>query len=452
MSASPARRLAREVVSRVRDRDAYAHEVLASALASSHLSAADRAFATRLAYGVVQTRGTLDEALARHTRLNRLEPRIADALALSAYELLFAATPARAAVAEGVELVRSLRSQAAGLANAVLRRLAEEAETFPWGDPATDDAALARLHGHPLWLARLWIAELGRETAAAVMAADNEPAPLFLAENPFAAPALDVLAALEADGADPAATSLSGSWEARDAAAAVRGATVASGHVLVCDLGAQFVARLAAPSPGSTLVEIGSGRGTKTLLMQAEAVAQGGPADIRAIDIHPFKAHLLRERMDALGVPGVTAVVADATDLSGVAGLPAPASVDGVLIDAPCSGLGTLRRHPEKRWRVTPDDIAALGSLDSAILAEASRLVRPGGFVVYSTCTITERENRAVVEGFLGSAEGASFSSEPIADAVPAPWHDALTPEGWLQLTPTPGGPDGHFVARLRRA
>jgi 16S rRNA (cytosine967-C5)-methyltransferase len=438
-------------VSQVRERSGYAHEVLDGRMRTHDLSATEAALATRLAYGTIQTQGALDEALARFLGGKKLEPRVRDALRVSAYEILFLHTPTRAAVHQGVELVRSLRPQAAGLANAVLRRLAEEAADFPWGDTATDDAALARKYGHPLWLAQLWIRELGRSAAEEIMAADNEPAPLYVAANAFAGDVEASRAALRADGALPQPCPLEGCVEVGDAAAAVRGQALREGFVVACDAAAQLVARLVQAQPGQRIVEIGSGRGTKTMLMQAAAVHAGGPADIYAVDLHAFKARLLEERLERFGVPWVHAVVGDARDVATIPGLPASGEVDSVLVDAPCSGLGTLRRHPEKRWRVEPADLEALGDLGKQLLTQAASLVRPGGFVVYSTCTIAQRENADVIEAFLASPAGEGWRVEPVAGLVPAEWNRFMTREGYFSSYPVVGGPDGHFAARLVR-
>jgi len=452
MNVSPARFTARKVLTQVRERDAYGHEVLSSALNSASLEPHDAAFATRLVYGVLQTAGTLDEALDRYLGGRRIEPRVRDCLRIAAYELLFQRTETRAAVHQGVELVRSVRSQAAGLANAVLRKLATDADTFPWGDPETDDTALARLHGHPLWLAQRWIAELGREAAQQVMAADNEPAPLFLAVNPFAGTPSDAIALLESDGAVPEEYVVAGSLVARESGRAVRGRALASGRVLAVDAAAQFVATLARARSGQHVVEIGAGRGTKTLLLQASAIASGAaPADILAIDVHGFKTRLLEERLTRLGVPGVRTLTADATALEGVEGAPAPGSVDAVLVDAPCTGLGTLRRHPEKRWRVSADDVESLGHLGLSLLEAAARLVRVGGFVVYSTCTLANAENDDVIEAFLASEGGRGFAADSLDGEVPDQWRQWLDGRGHFRSLPTPGGPDGHFAVRLRR-
>jgi 16S rRNA (cytosine967-C5)-methyltransferase len=187
------------------------------------------------------------------------------------------------------------------------------------------------------------------------------------------------------------------------------------------------------------------------MLMQASAVAQGGPAEIFAVDLHDFKAKLLEQRLAKFDVPGVTALVGDARDLTVIEGAPPAGSVDVVLIDAPCSGLGTLRRHPEKRWRVTPADLEALGTLGLELLEEAARLVRPRGFVVYSTCTVARRENAAVIEAFLNGEHGSAWHVDPLSADVPAEWRRYITDEGYFSSFPVSGGPDGHFAARLVR-
>jgi 16S rRNA (cytosine967-C5)-methyltransferase len=284
------------------------------------------------------------------------------------------------------------------------------------------------------------------------MAADNEPAPLFLALNPFAGNRDGALNMLRNDGARPAECAPAGCIVAEETGAAVRGKALASGRVIAVDAAAQFVASLVHASPDQSIVEIGAGRGTKTLLMQSRAVAAGGPAHITAVDVHDFKLRLLEERLAALGAPGVVTLTADATTLAGIAGAPAPGTVDAVLIDAPCSGLGTLRRHPEKRWRVSLDDVCALAELGGRLLAGAAPLVRVGGFVVYSTCTLADAENADVIDAFLASEGGKAFTIDPLDADVPAGWERWLDERGRFRSLPEPGGPDGHFVVRLRRS
>jgi 16S rRNA (cytosine967-C5)-methyltransferase len=449
---SAARRAAYEVVRRVREREAYGPQVLDQVLSGAGLSAGDAAFATRLARGTLASLGTLDEALDRFlAKPSAVEPQVRDALRVAAYELLFARTPERAAVHQGVEAVRRVRPQAAGLANAVLRRLAEARDTFPWGDSDTDVAALARATAHPLWLTERLVEERGPDVARAVLEADNEPAPLYLWHNPFAGSEPDALAALIADGAEPVPGPLPGSLHALSAAAAVRGRAIASGLVLVTDAAAQLPARALSPRPGGLVVDLAAGRGTKTGEIQALAVARGGAARLLALDVHPFKTALLAERMAQLGVPGVVAATADALDLGSLRSALGGEQADAVLVDAPCSGSGALRRHPEKRWRLAEADIPRLAGLQRAMLENAAWLVRPGGLVVYSTCSILRGENDEVVSSFLAGERGAAFRVRSVAGTVPADWASFVTSEGYFQSMPAAGGPDGHFVAVLEQ-
>jgi len=451
MTIAPARRVALQVLHRVRERGSFGPETLDAVLRASGLSPRDTAMATRLTYGVLQTLGTLDEAIDLFARVpSALEPGVRDALRLGSYEILFMRTPARAAVNEAVDAARRARPQAAGLANAVLRRIADEAEAFPWGDPATDDQALARVTGHPRWLVDRWIEELGRERATEALYADLEAAPLYLWANTFKASPVEILDALEADGAGPVGDVPPGCIRVGDASAAVRGEAVRTGLAIVTDAAAQLAARVLGPHPGETVVDVASGRGTKTAEIQACSVAAGAPCDLYALDIHPFKAEVLRRRMTDLCVPGVTTLVGDATDVSSVAGLPTTGTAAGVLVDVPCSGLGSLRRRPEKRWRVTPEDIDRLAELQLAMLEQAATLVSVGGAVVYSTCTVSRAENEDVIAAFLAGREG-TFVVGDLTDAVPPEWRTDIGQQGYFQSTPRVGGPDGHFVALLTR-
>lgn len=451
MSASPARVLALEVLTRVRERDAYAHETLDTLLKDSVLEPRDVAFATRLAYGAIATRGTTESAITRVADPGTaLEPRISDVLVLGAHELLFAGTPVHAAVSEAVALARTVRPQAAGLVNALMRRLSRAADEFPWGDPEQDLDALARLHGHPLWLAELWVRELGWEVAASLMAADNEAAPLFAAHLPGNRTEAEVLEELSAIGAEPEPCALEGCVVLGRPSATRAASSLSTHELIVMDAGAQFAVLAVLPQAGQSIVEIGAGRGGKSLLLAATARRHGGPvARISAVDLHDFKLQFLREAAAAVGYAEISTYAADATELDATLAALAPA--DAVLVDAPCSGLGTLRRHPDRRWRAAPQEIETLASLGEALLSQAASLVNPGGFVVYSTCTIANRENAEVITRFLSSEAGSVFELDDLAGSVPDEWRRFVAPEGWFQSYPEPGGPDGHFVARMRR-
>lgn len=448
---SPARRLAHRVLVRVRERDSYAPQALDAALSDDPLPDSDAALAHRLVYGTLQMQATLDVAIDRvATDPVGIEPRVRDALRLSAYEALFGDTPAHAVVDQGVELVKSVRPRAAPLANAVLRRIVADAAGFPWGDPA-DPAVLAVQTGHPRWLVEMWLAELGPRVAAKVLAADNTPAPLYVASNPFKTTFPELVERLRREGAEPSAGPLASSIACGDPSAAVRSGAVRDGHAIVVDAAAQVAPLALGAHPGGLVIDMAAGRGTKSVLIQAMSLAAGAAATIYAIDIHPFKTRVLAERMGRLAVPGVVSLQGDATDTTSVKGLPSGLVADAVLVDAPCTGLGTLRRHPEKRWRIDPSDGPRLASLGGRLLAEACRLVRPGGVVVYSTCSVSRVENGDVVTSFLEGASGSDFRVRRLDGAVPDGWRGAVTAEGWFQSLPSEGGPDGHFVAALER-
>ncbi|MDH4139607.1 MAG: methyltransferase domain-containing protein [Coriobacteriia bacterium] len=448
MSLAPGRSIALAALRKSRARDAWIRETVEAQSASAEATGPDAAFARRLAIGVTATRGTLDQAIDSHVpRPRDVAPAVRDALRLGAFEMLFENAEPRVAVHQGVEAVKAVQEQAAGFANAVLRRIAEDAEAFPWGDPDSDVAALARATGHPEWLAGLLVEQYGHDAARTILDANNTAAPLYVAHNPFRGTRDALVEALLQDGAEPADCDVPGCLVCRKPARAVRGRALAEGLAVVSDAAAQLVARIASLSPEGDYLDVGAGRGTKTMLIQA---ALNGHATVLAIDIHEFKIEVLSERMEHLGVPGVSGLVCDALDAEAMRSA-LPHGADVVLIDAPCSNVGTLRRHPEKRWALVPEDCSRLAELGLRLLTTACGLVRTGGFVVYSTCTILRRENEDVVESFLSSEQGSPFVPYGADDRVPGSWARFITDEGWFCSLPEAGGPDGHFAAVLAR-
>jgi 16S rRNA (cytosine967-C5)-methyltransferase len=186
---------------------------------------------------------------------------------------------------------------------------------------------------------------------------------------------------------------------------------------------------------------VGSGRGTKTVLLQRGFLrAQGVQPPLFALDIHAFKQNILKERVTCYRLENVTPVTGDATRLDElIASAQLPPSFGAALIDAPCSGTGTLRRHPEIRWRLTSKDVTAMAKQGLAMLKAVGRRIAPGGLVLYSTCSVLREENEQVIEAFLSSEEGEIFALEPSA-AAPNPFHTTLTPHS----------PDAHFAVKLR--
>jgi len=441
---APARRAALSALARVRRDRAFSGAVVAQMRDSAGLTEPDAALATRLTYGVLSTEGVLDEAIDRHAR-RALEPRVRDVLRVAAYEALFSRTPGYALVTEAVDAVRAIRPQAAGLANAVMRRVVEDAASFPWGDPAVDRDALARVTAHPRWIVDLVLDEAGEDLGREVLNAGLEHAPMFIRLDPFEAPVGDTLEAL-APAAPTASPPDSDCFRLDAPAAAFR---IAQTGWFSMDAGAQMAPMACAPQPGDLIADVGAGRGNKTVALQSLAVKAGGPAAITAVDVHPGKTTRLRTRLDGSGVPGVRVVTAEVR--GGVSGLE-PESYHTVLLDAPCTGLGTLRRYPEKRWRLDADAPSRMAILQADLLRSVANAVRPGGRLVYSTCSVAPSENGGVVRSFLGSDTGAAFTHAPVHDLVPQEWRHFVDADGFFQSWPLADGPDGHFVAVLQRA
>ena len=448
-SASPARQAALRVTSIVRERDAFAQELIHKYIDSSRMSREDRAFATRLTLGVVSSYGTLDDVINRCLdRVSDINDDVRDALRISTYEIVFLKKEPHAAVSQGVELVKTIAPKASGLANAVLRRIADKAHKFPFGDPRTDIEAFARLHAFPEWLAKRALLDLGPEATRDYLAGSNEPAPLFVAINAAKADESEVVETIVAAHGDPVAVSVNGEdipgcyclSEGRVLFDGRVRHMIQTGQLLVSDASSQQIARLVlTEEKPASLLEVGAGRGTKTVLIQSDAQRRYGSQidEYVTVDNLEFKTNITAERAEEYGIHVSESITGDATALDDVVG---ERAFDVVFIDAPCSGLGTLRRHPEIRWRLNPEKIDEFAKTGLALLKSASTHVAPGGSIVFSTCTITRAENIDVVKAFLASDEGASFALAPIGGA-PC-FNPALKP----------GSPDAHFAVRLVKA
>lgn len=445
--ASAARLAALDVTRMVRTRKAFAQNLIESRIENSSLQKADRAFATLLVLGVVSTRGTLDEMINKALR----KPAdafadVRDALRISTYEILFLGKAPHAAIDQGVELVRAVSPSAAGLGNAILHRVYALKDEFPFGDPNHDLDALARVYAFPTWMARQLVKDMGAKAASTFMRVSNDPAPLYIAVNTIRASVEEVAAAF----ADAGATLDSVSFDDEPVSACFKvsnprvignasiRALFDAGKILVADASAQAVAHFALPSARpASMLEVGCGRGTKTILMQAEAQRRfGAQVPLVALDLHDFKVEQLKTRASAYGVEVLEAVAGNAARMARI--MP-DRTFDAVLVDAPCSGLGTLRRHQEIRWNIKRAHIQELADENLALLKSVSGAVAGGGQLVYSTCTVTYAENNGVVKAFLESPEGSAFSLAPLA--------------GKPCFSPplAADGPDAHFACRFVR-
>lgn len=368
-TVSPARRAAFEVVRRTLDEGAYADRALHGA--AKGLEPRDRALAKRLAFGTVQRRGTLDWIAGRYTK-GTLEPRVRAALHLGLEQLLFLDGIAdHAAIGEAVELAKPSRGHR--VVNAVLRRVQREGVELP-GDETPEGAAIR--HAHPLWLVRLWWDWLGADETRALLEADNRPSELALRVNPLAG---DVDLSDIPGRREGETIVVDGPFDAFAHPAWAAGAFTPQSRA------AQRVGRFTAPQPGERVLDLCAAPGGKTTHL---AALMEGTGEVVAVERHEGRAAALERTAARMHASTVQVVCADAADFRD------PAGFDRVLLDPPCSGLGTLQSHPDLRWRMQPQDLPVLAAEQDRLLEAARANLRPGGVLVYAVCTLSPEEER----------------------------------------------------------
>jgi len=426
------------VLRRVFEDGAWADRALHGEARRLGLDPRERALATRLAYGAVQRRATLDHLIERFAgrSTDRLEPLVLAALRLGLYQLAYLdRIPAHAAVTESVELVKPDSPAGAKLVNAVLRRGAREAAAAVAALPDATPQEAALRHSHPEWIATLWFGAFGPVAARALMAADNEPAEAALRANTLRgdAPALAAelpVATHPADGL-PEGLVLDAPFDAFDSP--LRQA----GRFMPQSRAAMAVARLVGPAPGERVLDLCAAPGGKTTHL---AALMEGRGELVAVERHAGRADALRRTAARMGADNVTVRTADAAE-------PQPGPFDRVLVDPPCSDLGTLASRPDARWRKDADTPQRLARTQAAILRAGADAVRPGGTLVYSTCTLSPAENEDLIRAFL--AGRGDFLADDLRAEVPL-WNHEGVP-GFLQTLPHRDGTEGFFIARLRK-
>jgi 16S rRNA (cytosine967-C5)-methyltransferase len=468
VAIAPARTLAFEVLRETFERDAHTEAVFRAGSERLRLEGRERAQAQRLAYGSVQRRGTSDAAIERLARrgIRQLDPPVLAALRLGLYELLFSdGTPDHAAVDQAVELTKGAgAAHAAGFVNAVLRRVGRERAKLVAAllEDDSTPAKAAVAHSAPEWLARMWWEELGAEGARSLLAACNEPAEVAMraaplddasgaaGEDRLAAARATALAKLAANGVEAAPAA--GPWPL-DAPESIvftgrlgEGVPtlVAEGELTPQSRGSAAVVAVLAPQPGESIADLCAGPGIKTGQIAART---GDYGELISVELDPERAAEVADQARRLGLRSVSVIEGDATDAH------LPVGFDRVLVDAPCSDLGTLASRPDARWHKSPRQIERVAGIQTATLAEAARILRPGGTLVYSTCTISRRENEDQVAALLEAAvTGAVPPLElddlgALAPSLASP-HNPRT----LQLRPDRDRTTGFFIARLRRS
>jgi 16S rRNA (cytosine967-C5)-methyltransferase len=439
-----ARKVALDILLEVELRGAFADAMLGSRIPA--LEGADRRLVTRIVLGTLAWRARLDFELERLTGrdLAKIQPAAVEIMRIGMFQLRFLdRIPKHAAVSTSVELAKHAADArvAAGFINAVLRRAARETVALP--DRESDEIEyLAVAYSHPRWLVERMIDWYGSDGAERVMAADNEAAPNAIRLNLARSTRDEIVARLAADGMEIDSGGRFPETAILVGAPRFDCDSYRAGLFYPQSEASQLIARMLAPREGATVVDLAAAPGGKTTHLAELAGASGSVA---ALDLNfggLRNARALAARMGDRNVAFVRADTATAIPLRA-------RSADAVLLDAPCTGLGTLREHPEIRWRVGPADPARMSSVQARMLANAAALVRPGGAIVYSVCSAAPEEGEHVVRAFLRDRPEFRLAAPPpeIARALA----DLIDADGILRTRPDRGGLDGFFAARIAR-
>ncbi len=408
MAISPARTIAYKVLLRVATQEAYADESLRAALDET-VGPANAGLATEITLGVLRWQRLLDFLIDRSltNRVKTLDIEVRTALRMGVYQIHFLErVPAHAAVNESVELVKKARKRsAAPLVNAVLRKTAAEpippaprgehfASLIPKGIPLAESLGIQ--HSHPTWLVERWLRTFGEERTRALLDSNNR-VPSLSAYVLDAKNREQAMKSLEAVGCvvKPGLL-LRDAWTLHGGNPAASDA-VKNSWIAIQDEASQTVARLLSVDPGNSVLDLCAAPGGKTLLLSLGAGPQG---HVVAADLHANRVRAMRERLDRAGARNVETMVLD-----GTRPLPFEQKFDRILVDVPCSGTGTLARHPEIRWRLRPEDLADLHKRQVSLLGNALPALAPGGRLVYSTCSLEAEENELVVSESLRGRE-----------------------------------------------
>jgi 16S rRNA (cytosine967-C5)-methyltransferase len=404
---------------------------------TARFDARDRRWTRELVYGSLRKRSMLDAYLQARVKggLSHVDPDLLELLRLGSYQLLFmGSVPSYAAIGQTVELAKRRHGIGASkLVNAVLRRLDRDRETLTL--PQSDDPieALALEQSHPAWVVARWAARWGIEEVRRLLLANNAEAPLVA--RPVHVVREQLEASLEESGVhvEDAPLTRDSLVLAGPIAALPELAAFRKGQFHLQDPASTMVTIYAALPPGAVVADLCAAPGGKSIELSKTA------ARVFSSDLSFPRLRRVAENVERLELGNVFVYVADAR-------YPATREVDAVLLDAPCTGTGTFRRHPDARWRIKPSDLAVLSMLQRSLLRSCADRVRPGGLLVYSTCSLEPEENDAAVDLFLREHPDWRLEPPP-AGTVPAEVIDG----GYLRVLPQAHGTDGAFAARLRR-
>lgn len=432
-----------KILNRVERTDAYFDKLLDAELRAKELSDSDKALLAEVVHGVMRWHGRLDWVLNGffHGNFVKTETNVKNALRVALYQILFLdRVPHYAAVNEAVEFIKRIRGEKqANLVNAVLRNIIRNLEGIRYPDPNEDLVQyIAVYYSHPVWMVKRWLARFGREETEKFLDANNRIPDLTLRVNRLKIDPIQFLGMLDSHQIAYEGSAFFDYFiRVSSLAGLAQMDLFRTGHFSIQDESAALPCILLAPKPGERIIDMCAAPGGKTAHI-GEMMRNEG--EIVSVDKYESKLSLIKSTCERLGIHNVTYLVADSSELD----IP-PA--DKVLLDAPCSGFGVLRKKPDIKWKRESEDIPRLVKLQLALLENANRLLKPGGVLVYSTCTTEPEENTEVVREFLSKHPGFQ-----IDDASQWMNKSLVTSEGFVETFPHRHHIDGSFAVRLTKS
>lgn len=431
-----------KILNRIERSDAYLDRLVDAEMRSTEMNELDKSLMNEIVTGVIRWRAKVDWVLTGffHGNFTKAETNVRNALRVALYQVLFLdRVPHSAAVNESVEFIKRLRGQkVADLVNAVLRNILRNLENIRYPDPQDDKIQyLSVVESHPHWLVKRWVDRFGFDEARRLLAANNQRPDLTLRVNRLKIDFNYFLSRLEELQVQfTRSTFLDFFVRVKHMAGIGASEMFRQGFFVVQDESAGLVVKLLDPQPGDRVLDLCAAPGGKTTFI-GELMKNIG--ELVAVDRYETRLNLVKNACQRLGVANAHFITADAAELQ-------TASADKVLVDAPCSALGVLSKKPDAKWKREPEDIDHLTRIQDAILANAASLVKPGGVLLYSTCTTEPEENIAIVKSFL--ERHPEFSIENASQFVPP---EVVHPDGYIETYPHRHGTDGSFAVRLKK-
>jgi 16S rRNA (cytosine967-C5)-methyltransferase len=431
-----------KILNRVERTDSYLDKLLDAEFKSKDVADIDKSLLAEIVHGVLRWQGRLDWVLNgfTHGNFSKSEVNVRNALRVALYQILFLNhVPQYAAVYEAVEFIKRIRGEKfAGFVNAVLRNIIRTLDGIHYPNPEEDLVQyLAVYYSHPTWIVKRWLSRFGREELEKFLIANNEVPGLTLRINKLKINAPEFLSLLDKQNIPYQGSSFIDYFIKVKSLSGISQMNIfQSGYFTIQDESAALPVLLLDPHSGERIIDMCAAPGGKTTFI-AELMQNQG--EILSVDKYESKLNMIKMSCERLGIQNVKFLISDATQLDSVA-------ADKVLVDAPCSGLGTLRKKPDIKWKREPEDISRLAKQQMNLLDNGARLVIPGGVLVYSTCTTEPEENCLLVKSFL--AQHSEFS---IDDASKFVNKSVVTEDGFIETFPHRHHIDGSFSARLKK-